>query len=186
VPDPLSCEPSSITAGETVAWTRVSTDYPPGGAYTLRTYLRGAGSLDLTGEASNGAWLFTVTSAASSDLPAGRHDSITYAESGTGTALARYLVDRRTVQVLPNLVIAQKGDRITHAARTLAMIEAVIEGRVTDDVEAYTMPDGRQVTAVALMDLMRLRGIYRAQVAREQGVSTIRTHRGVVGGSYAR
>ena len=54
------------------------------------------------------------------------------------------------------------------------MLDAAIEGRLTTDMEQFTIR-GRAVTRIPMPDLMKLRGQYRALVRRQmQGGKLIR------------
>lgn len=180
--EPLSRAPSTITAGETVQWYQdvPDSEWAPGGDYALKVYLRGASILTLTATDDEGAWLVTVPVAQSEGLTAGRYEWVAYAESGDGTT--RYRVATGTLEVTANLVTATAGARVSHAERTLAVIEAAIEGRLTLDMQSYVI-DGRDVEMIPILELTRLRGVYAAMVSRQKrGSSGIRTHRAVVYG----
>lgn len=55
----------------------------------------------------------------------------------------------------------------THAERMLAAIEAVLEGRVTDEYKTLKI-NNREITKHSFDELIRLRNYYRAEVARLQ------------------
>lgn len=66
--------------------------------------------------------------------------------------------------------IAQAGadfDGRSHAARVLASIEAVIEGRATTDQQKYTI-NNRELWRTPIADLLLLRDRYRAELLRQQ------------------
>jgi len=68
---------------------------------------------------------------------------------------------------------AQKRDFMpTHAVTMLAAIEAVLEGRITADVEAYTIA-GRQITKIPIEQLLVLRDRYKSEVAAETAAAAI-------------
>lgn len=60
----------------------------------------------------------------------------------------------------------------THAETMLAAIESVLEGRITADVEAYTIA-GRQITKIPIADLLVLRDRYQAEVNSEAAAAAI-------------
>lgn len=71
------------------------------------------------------------------------------------------------ITILPDLASAGDGyTATTHAQRTLAAIEAVIERRATNDQERYRI-NNRELWRTPLADLLKLRDVYRLEVQRE-------------------
>lgn len=60
----------------------------------------------------------------------------------------------------------------THAATMKTAIEAVLENRVTADIEAYTI-DGRQITKIPMAELMRLHKYYTGIVNQETAAASV-------------
>lgn len=60
----------------------------------------------------------------------------------------------------------------THAETMLANIEAVLEGRITSDVESYTIA-GRQITKIPITELLTMRDKYRAERNGELAAESI-------------
>lgn len=60
----------------------------------------------------------------------------------------------------------------THAETMLSAIEAVLEGRITADVEAYSIA-GRQITKIPMAELLTLRDKYKAEVNSEAAAASI-------------
>ncbi len=63
----------------------------------------------------------------------------------------------------------------THARRMLNAIEAALEGRASKDTESYTI-EGRSLSRTPIPDLLRLRAIYRREVAAEENPSAAPFH----------
>ncbi len=78
----------------------------------------------------------------------------------------RHIVGSGHMEILPNPVSASASDARSHVKRLLDAIEAVLEGRVTKDVESYTI-GGRQLTRIPIPELLRLRDKYKAEYRRE-------------------
>lgn len=55
----------------------------------------------------------------------------------------------------------------SHARTMLGAIEAVLEGRITSDMEQYLIA-GRQVTKIPISELIVLHSKYKRDVAREE------------------
>lgn len=72
------------------------------------------------------------------------------------------------ITILPDLASAGDGfNGKTHAQRTLEAIEAVIEKRATMDQERYRI-NNRELYRTPIADLLKLRDLYRLEVAREK------------------
>ena len=61
----------------------------------------------------------------------------------------------------------------SHAATMLAAIESVLEGRITADIESYSIA-GRQITKIPLSELLVIREKYKAEVAREDAAERLK------------
>lgn len=62
---------------------------------------------------------------------------------------------------------------MSHAKTMLDAIEAVLEGRITSDIEQYLI-DGRQITKIPISELKTLRDEYRAEYKKEQRTQNIK------------
>jgi hypothetical protein len=82
--------------------------------------------------------------------------------------------DGLVVQIEPNLATAPAGAFLTHAEKTLGIIELALIGRLTADLESYQIA-GRAVTKIPIRELRELRGWYAAEVARAQNPGTLGT-----------
>lgn len=72
------------------------------------------------------------------------------------------------ITIMPDLAAAEAGYTAkTHAQRTLEAIEAVIEKRASMDQERYRI-NNRELYRTPIADLLKLRDLYRLEVAREQ------------------
>lgn len=162
-------EPTAITAGDTIAWTRSLADYPASSGWTLSYALRSAtGMIDITASASGADHAVSVAASVSKTWTPG-----TYAWAAFVTKAAeRYEVARGEILVRPNLAQAAPLDDRTHARKVLDAIEAVIEGRASKDQEEYTIGD-RSLKRTPIVELIRLRGVYRGEVRREQQAQAI-------------
>lgn len=158
-------EPTRAIAGDTWRWNRSVADYSPASGWALTYAFRGAGKLDVAGvaNAANNGWEMTVAASATAALKAGVYEWVAYVtKSGE-----RYTVDAGRVTVQPNFALANAGDRQSHAERTLAVIEAAIEGRLTADMEEYQI-QGRAVKRIPMALLQTLRNRYAFEVTRQR------------------
>lgn len=153
----------TLQAGLTLAW---SVSVPELQANDrLLMLLRGPGVIDLTAALSGTTASFTVAAAATAKWPPGLYQYNLVRESGAD----RFLVGSGAVTVEPDFAALPEGhDPRTHAQRMLDSINKVLEGRVLSDHERYSI-EGRAIDRIPIMELHKLRRIYKHKVARENG-----------------
>jgi hypothetical protein len=99
------------------------------------------------------------------DCPAGGlyHYSLVLSMSGS-----------RSLPILGSFEIHDTDVRVdqTHAARTLALLEAAIEGRIPAGL-SMTIINGQNITRIPLAQLHELRNLYRAEVRAELDAARI-------------
>jgi len=164
----LTAPPQKFVMGETVAWTQSSTDYPASAGWVqVTTFI-------------NSAAKFTVTAVASGD------DQVsTIAINHTGLAAGVFawqtkvtkdsivhVLGQGTTEVVANFVTPTTLDTRSHAAKVLDAVEAVIEGRATEDHMSMSLA-GRSIQKMSLAELLPVRDYYRREVAREQKAEAI-------------
>jgi len=59
-----------------------------------------------------------------------------------------------------------------HARNMLNAIEAVLEGRITADVESYSIA-GRSITKIPVSELLVLRSKYKAEVQSQEAAENV-------------
>jgi hypothetical protein len=161
--------PDHFPAGTTVKFTRSLDDYAPSDGWAYTIYLNG-----LTAKFNKAATVedagdflieFVPTDTAS--LPPGPYR---YAErltnSGTGETYD-ILGDELVINIEPNVASSPAGTFQTFEEKTLAVIEAAILGQLPAGMQSYQI-SGRSVTKYTLDELMKLRGMFRAAVWRQQ------------------
>lgn len=137
-----------------------------GEGWVLAYAIKGISALDWDASwvTDDGAeWTVTVPATATRDLGEGVYE---WAAAVTLSG-ARYTVLAGSFHVEPNLELAQAGDRRSHAEKTLAVINAALEGRLTADIQFYQIA-GRTVSKIQIAELLKLRSHYTAMVYREQ------------------
>lgn len=166
-----SVEPTIFRAGETVEWTKIVQDYPNTDGYALVYSFSGPSALaSITAtNVADGSYSVSIPATTTSALVAGRYLWAAHAQ----LAGAVYPVAQGTIFVEAKLL----GTALTtHAERTLAVIEAALEGRLTSDMESYTIGT-RQVTKIAAMELRNLRTQYKWEVWYERNPGKILTRK---------
>lgn len=158
----------SIIVGDTLDFETEVPDYPATDGWTLyfRLVPRVAGAaITITcATAANGIdYRAQVAPATTATWTAGEYTWNSYvAKSG-----ARYTVEDGQVTLLPDPgVTTAPFDNRSHARKTLAAIEAVIEGRASQDQMEYSIGD-RSLKRMPIVDLLMFRTQYRAEVRRE-------------------
>lgn len=159
-----------LRAGDTWLWKETFPEYPSSEGWTPQYLIRGAGRLEWSAAfavASGEEWTITIPAATTADLPAGRYEwSILMVGSGAYAGRSHTLASGILI-VLPNLATAVAGARQTYSERTLEVIRAKLEGRVTEDIQTY-MIGARQVGKLDIRELMRLEAVFAARVKRER------------------
>lgn len=164
---PIASAPlTRAVAGDTWTWLWSSADYPASAGWVVAWRMVGPGvALNITTTASGDAHLATASAATTAGLTvpvAGVPCTlIGWATQGA----ERFEVYRAPCAVLPNPATIT-GDLRGHAARTLAAINALLEGRATKDQQSYKIGE-RELSRIPVNELLALRDYYRAEARRE-------------------
>lgn len=159
VSDLLTEPPDSFYAGTTVKLCCSYADYPASSGWSLKLYLAGPSIANFTGVASSAAFNFTLPATDTAALKPGTYVWQALASKSGET----YVADEGRLEVLPNIVSARAGDLQTWEERTLAVVEAALENRLSADMEAYQIA-GRAVTKIRSAELLELRARLRHEV----------------------
>lgn len=165
--------PSQLVAGDSWRW-RIpdSGDYLQSEGWTPKVELTGKSVLQIVGVWQTSGvdintWLFSVTATDSEAIEAGDDYTLSLHWVGSGTYAARdESTEAVSIAVLPNPRGAAAGEFQTHAARTLAIIEAKLEGRLSADLESYQIA-GRSINKIPFAELRKLRREYAAEVRQK-------------------
>lgn len=171
-------EPDRFVLGDYVRWRRVdiSDDYP-NTAYTMTYVARitGGGSteIQIVGTAYDNDYLFTVSSATSSNFTAGFYHW--QLECVRNSDSNRIVIDRGTWDIVVDLDVNGSDPR-THAEIMVAKIESLLSGKGDADVANYSIA-GRSLTKLSFDELLKARDFYRAEAHKEQMEDRIRQGR---------
>jgi hypothetical protein len=154
---PLTSEPASITAGDTISWTIALPDYPATAGWTLKyKAVCAAGYFAMVSSADGDNHIVTADKATTAAYVAGSYTLSRYVESAT----ERVTIDNLTLEVLPDLAAKTAAyDNRSHTKKTLDAIEAVLEGRASIDQQEWTV-DGTTIKRMPVADLLKFRSIY--------------------------
>jgi hypothetical protein len=162
------CIPSSITAGDTVAWSRTLADYPAGAGWSLKYKLVGASgayAIDATVSADGNAYAVVLDAATTAAWTTGNYQLQEYVTNGSGE---RHTLGVSALKVLPDLAAASGGmDLRTSPQRILDAINAVLEGRATS-ADLKVQINGRSIEYIPLSELLALRSAMKLEVLNAQ------------------
>lgn len=161
---PLTSEPASIFAGDTISWNISLPDYPANQGWTLKyKAVCAAGYFALVSSANGVDHAVSAAKATTSAFTPGTYTLSKYVESAT---------ELITLAELPLVVkpgISGKTaafDGRTHVKRTLDAIEAILEARATSDQQELTI-DGTTLKRMPVADLLKFRSMYFSYYQQE-------------------
>lgn len=165
-------EPAELRIGDTWKWTKSVADYPAS-AWSLKyRFKNAAGGFEISASASADDYSVTVAAATTAGYAAGTYAWMAWVEGGVSE---KYTVDVGTATLNPDYrsgtATAAFDDR-SHARVVLEAIEAVIEGRASQDQEEYEIA-GRRLKRTPIAQLLRLRQHYKAEVGAEAAAEAI-------------
>lgn len=162
---------SELVVGDSFNLLNTFVDYLPSDGWVLKTRfaprLNTAAAIVLIATAENADYRTTASSATTSSWTPGVYNVAQWVEK-TGQ---RVTLATGEITLLPDPATMASGvDTRSHVARTLANIEAMLEGRATKDVQEYSIGD-RQLKHLTIPELLIWRDKYRSQLAGEQAGS---------------
>lgn len=160
-----SIEPTTITPGDTVKWTRTLPDYPADAGWVLSyEFVKASTRITVTGGASGADHAVTISSATSAAYVAGTYD---WRARVTKAGEVYTVASGRTV-IKPSFAAAT--DARSQMRIALEAIEATLAGRATTATAEYEIA-GRRLKFISPTELLVLRDRYRIDVAREDAAA---------------
>lgn len=162
-------EPSQLVAGDRIAWKRtdLGTDYAPSAyalTYSARLESGGATEISITASESGLDYIVEIGASTSASFTVGVYHWQAYITRSSDSE--RITVDSGTWEVLTNRDAATTDPR-SHVEKVIDAIEAVIEGRASQDQMGYAIA-GRSLSRTPIADLLILRDRYRAELVKIQ------------------
>lgn len=161
-----------LFAGDTLDFETSVPDYPASDGWTLKYRLapRAAGTaIDITASASGSDYIVQVAASTTISWAAGFYTWTAFVEKSA----ERYTVGRGQLEIRPaSSTLAAAYDGRSHARKALDAIEAVIENRASLDQQEYAI-NGRSLKRMPIEQLLKLRQIYRAEVAGEEAAARL-------------
>ena len=163
-------EPSRVTAGDTITWTKSLPDYPASAGWVLAyTLINLAGKKTITGTAAGSDHLITVLAATSSAWAAGLY---TWVATVTKAA-ERYTVGNGSITVAPDLAAATTFDTRSSARKALDAANLALE---TYGNKAYLHmyeTNGRRQQFHTPGDFLAFRSQLQDEVTREDSAARL-------------
>lgn len=161
----MTYEPTEITAGDRITWTRYDAAYLPSDGWVLKYAMRGPAAIDLISTPDGSSHVIDIPGNTSKDFAPGAYSWAGYYEKVDGTRITRYT---GRLKITPDLVMAVAGyDGRSHAEKVLEAIERVIEGRATRGDQELAF-DGKKIVKMTVAELIQLRQQYRNEVRAER------------------
>ena len=156
--------PLKIKAGLTFQHQLNLTAYPASN-WALTTYLRGPIAIDISAASDGNLHLFNIAADKTKNWRAGHYGysiRATHKESGQVDE-----IESGALEIIADLALVSESIEVrSHAKKTLAALEAVIEGRASLDQERYRI-NNRELYRTPLSELIKLRNLYRNEVSQE-------------------
>ena len=159
-------EPTVITAGDTVKWKKYFSDYLPADSWVLSYALvmDGKGLSITASDNGDGYHLISLAMATTKVYPPGEYTWQAYVNNGS----ERYQVGSGVIEVKPNFETLKGGyDARSHVQKTYEALQAVVEGKATQDQIEYSLPSGRSLSRMSWTEILKAYDKYKALYAQE-------------------
>lgn len=161
-------EPTRVTAGDTITWLKILSDYPASSGWALAyAFINALAKQTVTAAASGADHLATVTAATSAGWAPGTYTWVATVTKGA----ERYTIGQGTTLVAPNLSAAATFDTRSSAKKALEAVDLLLE---TYGAKAYLQSyeiNGRKQHFHAPGDFLSFRSKLAAEVAREDNAA---------------
>ena len=167
---------SPIVAGDFTPWkkTGIEDDYPSASySVAYQFTLNGAPTDGYTvaGSVSSSEWIFEIPAATTAGFTPGIYQWNLYATRTSDSERVR--LDSGSWEVVPNIRTDTSTDVQSHARKVLSAIEAVIEGRASQDQMSYSIA-GRSLARMPIEDLLLFRDRYRSEWLKDKRLARAR------------
>lgn len=168
-------EPTSIRAGDSVAWSRDLPAYPAADGWSLKyRILWPAGAAEEIATTADGTRYDAALSAAdTATFAAGRAVLVSLVERGAGAGLQRVTLGSAALDILPNLATAAAHDGRSQNEIALAHLRAALAQMAANGgltVSTVSL-QGRATTFRTLDELRAAIAHYEREVARENALA---------------
>ncbi len=157
-------EPTEIRAGDFVTWKKSLTDYPAT-SWLLEYFLvKSDNQIGISATASGTDHLVSEAATDTKDWSAGEYHYIARVTKNTEI----YTIKTGSLEILPDFETQTSGyDDRSFAKTCLDAIEAILEGKASEDVYSYSI-GGRSLSKFSHAELLDARDRYRAEYNAEE------------------
>lgn len=170
-------EPSRVTAGDTIAWTKSLTDYPASAGWVLSYSLRSLlGSIDFSASASGDDHVVSQSAATSAVWKAGTYAWQSYVTKGA----ERHTVGSGQIIIDANFAISVGHDGRSEARQILDNLMTAYKTASSDKafVQEYEIA-GRHLRFNAKADWLAEINFWKAEVSREENAARRKAGKGL-------
>lgn len=161
-------EPQQITAGDTVIWYRVVSDFPASEGWTLYYVLRGPTTIKLTAATFQTAnYVVEVADTITADWKPGLYSIQAYVSDGTDRFSVETWFPKVTIKPNPAAFVEGAASNLTFAQATLAAVETALLALASRKVSSASV-NGQSYSIQDLTKLTALRNRMREEVQSEQ------------------
>jgi hypothetical protein len=172
----LDAPPLRATAGDTWAWRWASADYPASAGWANAWRLVGTGvALSISATADGDGFVATAPAANTAALSIGARGLPATLIGWVSRAGERFQVYSGGLFILPDPATIT-GDLRGHATRTLAAIEAMLEGSASKDQRSIKIGD-REIARIPIPELLALKDYYAGEARREAEAAALASGR---------
>jgi hypothetical protein len=165
---PIYKEPQDVTAGDTVTWYRVVSDYPASEGWTLYYVFRGPTTIKLTAatyQTSN--YVVTVADTVTADWKPGLYSVAAYVSDGSDRYSVATWFPQITILPNPEKYVEGSADNLTFAQKTLAAVETALLALASRKVASASV-NGQSYSIQDVAKLTALRNRMREEVQSEK------------------
>ena len=166
-------EPTSFMAGDTIQWKIAPSLYPTSEGWACTYQFRGPSTQTITATVSNSVYNLSLSATLSAALVPGEYWLFGFVS--LAGEQHKFYEGRVTVYANQRTLTGAYDGR-THAEKTLAAIEAAIEGNASREEKMYLVRTGdgeRRIEFCDKMELIKMRGFYVQLVQQEKAALRI-------------
>lgn len=172
-------EPTSIRAGDSLAWERSLPAYPASAGWALkyRLLFPAGTAVDIASSGAGDLYSVALTAANTAGWTPGAATLIAYLERGAGPSLERITLSQQSVTILPALYAAATLDNRSQAVKALADARAALAAYMANGqahVAEYEIA-GRRMKFRSANEIGFLVGYLEGEVARERAALAIQS-----------
>jgi len=165
-------EPTSIRAGDSLAWDRSLQAYPATAGWSLkyRMLFPSGTAVDIATTGAADLYSVAVTAANTAGWTPGAATLLAYLEKGAGPSLERITLSQQSVTILPALYSATTLDNRTQAVKALADARTALAAYMANGqahVAEYEIA-GRRMKFRIASEITDLIAYYEREVAKER------------------